>query len=270
MSVIFYPDGTQLSSTALTQDQINQAIQIATCQMLGILTSPATYDMTLTVGQLIAIAQTVNGLYTDLAITCTGLPDGTVICGINPALNQVFLSNAATQDIETQTTISDPNAYSSVRIGWQPQGQPGWLISEDVCILRCTPTFSEYSKMRDVTGAGSGDTFTATDVFTRAWRVYWTFYGPNSLDHARAVRSALVTIRFVDELLAASNLYVNPAIDEPSGSPELFQGQWWDRSDFYADFNEEITEVFSAQTVASVEIIGNVTKGPIFDITVQE
>jgi hypothetical protein len=113
----------------------------------------------------------------------------------------------------------------------------------------------------------NGDTITNTDVFTRRWRVYWTFYGPNSLDNARAVRSALITIQQFADLFAVSNLYVDPSIEEPHRVPENFQGEWWERVDLVAEFNEQVTETFTTGTIGSVEILGYTKDGQFITVT---
>jgi hypothetical protein len=166
----------------------------------------------------------------------------------------VWFTNPATVSGPQLATFTDPNCFSAVRQGWQQQGQPAWNIDADICVVRCEPIDTEYGRMRDSVQSINGTTATFTDVYTRAWRTYWSFYGPNSTDRARAVRSALITIQQFADLLATAGWYVNPSIAQPVRVPELFQGQWWPRTDLYADFNEQVTETYTTGTVAQVPV----------------
>lgn len=267
MSTITYPDGSQLTSTALTDAQIQTAFQLATAQMLGLVASPITINFNLTTGSNQAsVTAGIQFLYPGLFVVATGLPANTVISSVGNGV--VTFNNQATATGIQAGTVTDPEVYSKVRIGWQQQGQPGPDINLDTAIVRCTPLDTEYSRLRDKVGELNDVTITYSDVFTRSWQTFWTFYGPNALDHARAVRSALITIQFVADALATNNLYVNPSIEEPRRVPELFQGQWWERVDLVAEFNEQITETYSVGTVGSVEVKVFTKDGQISDFTV--
>lgn len=200
--VIPYPDGSSLTSTALSVEDIETAFQDITIQMLGF------------------------------------------------------------------QNLSDSDKYSKVRIGWQREGQPGPTISNDTIFIRCTPLDTDYGRMRDVVGSVVGENILNVDVFTRAWKTAWTFYGDNSLNYAAAVRSALITIQFVYDFLDGKKLYVNPSIKEPQRVPEQFQGRWWERVDLEVHFNEEVTETFTIGTAASVEVIVSDSSGIISDFPV--
>jgi hypothetical protein len=271
-----YPDGTQLTSTALTDQQIESAFQLATCQMLGILTYPISSQvlgvlppplvayykaypppawsaqLTLVSGSSIVQATSTVNLYPYCLVTGPGIPDGTFIEGIS--LNSVFLTNPVTASGVITASVTDPKAYEKVRIGWQIQGQPGPPITQDTTFIRYEPLDTEFSRLRDAVGSSTDVTYTTTDIFTRTGKIYWTFYGPNALDRARAVRSALITIQQFADLLAISNLYINPSIEEPRRVPENFQGEWWERIDLVAEFNEQVTETYTVGTVESVEV----------------
>ena len=253
-TVITFPDGSSLSSTALTDDGIQQALQVATAQMLGIVAMPLNLNVTTIVGQSVAQVDSVNLLYVGELITATCFPDGTLILSVGPG-PRISVSNNATVNGTSPAVVTDPNVYAKVRIGWQQQGQPGPDINVDTATIMCYPKDTEFSRLRDaVYSDGPNLTSNMTDVFTRTWKICWTFYGSNSLDHARAVRSALITVPYFDVLLAESNLYVNPSIEEPQRVPELFQGEWWERVDLMAEFNEQVTEVFTVGTVATVPV----------------
>ncbi len=291
MSTFTYPDGTQLVAIALTEDTLEAMLQVVTAQALGIIVTPLT-DLQLRslpppfagaygpalqtpftiivnfqIGQFTAVVRDLLNLYAGENIVATGIPLGTQISGFLDATT-ILMSNAATAVGRTIATITDPEAFSKVRIGWQQQGQPGWNIAQDVVILRAEMLDTDYGRMRDAVSVTNGAVNTTTDVNTRAWRVYWTFYGPNSTDRARALRTALTDIQFVADELAAGNLYVNPSIAHPRRSPELYQGQWWTRVDLMAEFNEQVTETYTVGTVNSVEVSVYTEAGLVEDFTV--
>jgi hypothetical protein len=265
MTTVNYLDGTSLTSTQLSNEQIETAFQVATCQMLGIVVFAV--DMTLTSGSNIATPASMANLAVGQLIIGTGIPDQTTITVVGAST--ITMSANATANGVQSITAAQPDAYSLVRIGWMQQGQPGPNINSDTCFVRCAPLDTDFGRMRDVTGSANSTTITQTDVFTRAWRTFWTFYGPNSLPRACAVRSALIKIDFVANLLAQSNLYIQPSIAEPLRNPENFQGDWWERVDLAALFNEQVTETHDVNADASVEVIGYNKDGQFTDFTVQ-
>lgn len=269
MSTYTYPDGSQLlAPSALTDDLIQKVFQNLTCQMLGILIAPWEVQFTLAAGQSVAQASSPINLYYGQLIDCTGVSTATSITGFGSD-GSVFMSSPAIASGTSTGSVTDPKCYYKVRVGWQQLGQPAWAIDEDTCIIRCATVPSDYSETRDLTNTAGDTTVTQSDTFTRCWKTFWTFYGPNSIDRARAVRSALMKIDFVAYTLAQSNLYLIPDISEPLRSPEDFQGQWWERVDMTAIFNEQVNEQYVVNAIASVEVIGFTENGQFTDFTVQ-
>jgi hypothetical protein len=266
VSTITYPDQTQLTSTALTRQQTEQAFQFITAQLLGLIAVPISLDVTLTAGSSTVGYTPFFGLYAGLSITASGLPTGTIITGFDG--NDILVSNNATVSGSQSASVVDPNVWSKVRIGWQIQGQPGPAITNDTTIITAAPFDTDYSRMRDLTPSTSGDTITETDVYTRAWKITFTQYGPDSVDQVRAIRSGLIKAQFAADYLAESNLYINPDIKEPICVPDNFQGQWWERADLVVEYNEQITETLTVGTVASVEVKVYTEDGLISDFTV--
>jgi hypothetical protein len=269
MSVITYPDGSQLTSTALSKNQIETAFQLLTCQMLGIVATPWTATFNLVAGQSYGLSTSLLNLYGGQVVTCNGLPANTQVASVESIKGEVWFNNPATLTGTETGTVVDPLAFSRVRIGWQQQGQPGFGVNDDIVIVRCTPVDAEYSRGRDITRVPQGDHLLETDSFTRQWKTAWCFYGPNSIDRARAVRSGLARVDSIDFELAALNLYVNPSIAEPLRVPELYQGQWWERVDLNALFNEAVDETLTVNAVASVEVLTYTRKGLISDFVAQ-
>jgi hypothetical protein len=211
----------------------------------------------------LAVGQMVNSSFVPSG------PPATVIQAIG--VSTITLSNAATSTgTDNLATIANPIVPNQVRIAWQIEGQPGPPITTDTVTVRCVPYDADYGRMRDVVGTAGETSITNTDVFTRGWKVSWTFYGPDGLDNARAIRSALITIPFVYYYLSGYNLYVIPSIKEPSRGPQEFQGRWWERIDLEANFYEQITETFEVGLVESVPVSIYTKDGEFESFTVTE
>lgn len=264
---ITYPDGSQMTSTAQSQNDIETALQIATAIMLGYTVEPFPVLFTLETGSNSA-ACNVLFLYEGQTVDAPGLPANTLIMAVGPG-DSVSFTTLATQTGDQMGVVSDPNTPSYVRIGWQIQGQPGPLIGNNTCFVRASSIDSEYTRLHDQIQLPANDlNATMQDVYTRRWKVEWTFYGPDSVDQARIVQTGLIGVPYIESILNASSLYVDPSIEEPRGEPENFQGQWWDRADLAAEFNEQITETVSVGTVGSVEVEVYNASGKVLDITV--
>jgi len=160
------------------------------------------------------------------------------------------------------------SASSQVRIEWQTQGAPFQNASDDVCYLRCVPKDEDYNKVRYESAIGSGSTTVSEQWnYTRVWSIRWCFYGPNSVDFARMLKSALYQEFFADQL-ALGELFPVTDFGEAVRAPELIDGQWFERVDFEASFYEWVTETTAVNAVASAEVIIENSDGQIADITV--
>jgi len=160
---------------------------------------------------------------------------------------------------------------SLVRVSWQFQGQPDVALpSQDSCYISCALQDVEYSRVRDRTYTGSNSApVNETWVYTRGWRISWNTYGPNSLDRARQIHSALFQDYFNDQY-ELSKLY--PVLDpaEPVRLPIEHNAQWYDASSFHCIFYEEVTETIQTPSVTSMEIkiYDGSPDDPIFDLTI--
>lgn len=150
----------------------------------------------------------------------------------------------------------DKDAHSAaVRITWPSEGQPFSQPNEDVCYLRFILKDDPYDKVRELTNLPASDPdLNEQWNYTRVWSIGWIFYGPNSVDRARAVRSALQQIYFTDAL-ALSQLFPVSEIASPMRVPENIGGQWFERADLECDMYEYVTENIQRQTVASAEVL---------------
>ncbi|CQR71679.1 hypothetical protein SOV_04750 [Sporomusa ovata DSM 2662] len=143
---------------------------------------------------------------------------------------------------------------NKVRISWPTEGAPSWKIDEDVIFLRIYEQDDEFNVIRDtVYQAIDQDNIQQSNAYTRVLRAHWFCYGPNSFDNASRIRNLL----YVDQYrqpLADNQIFLIPRIDTPHRSPELFAGQWWERTDLAANFNELVRFDSEVPYLKSAEI----------------
>lgn len=182
-------------------------------------------------------------------------------------------------------------AYATVRIDWPATGAPGFLQTEDVCFVRVSEEDTEsVNRVREVAWLLSGDdsgfgdspfgeesfgdpqsgditTLIEQTSYTRVWSARFEFWGPNSYDRARLLRSTMF-LDWAGDTLASSNLYPVVDIPAPTRAPELFEGGWWDRTDVRVTINEGITETIDLPTGVSVEVVTSTPRGVVSDVTI--
>ncbi|GLG01830.1 hypothetical protein Alches_18710 [Alicyclobacillus hesperidum subsp. aegles] len=147
--------------------------------------------------------------------------------------------------------VTDPSA---VRIGWPMDGSPAWEIGSDVCFILVSYADSPYTRQIQTDYAPLDDANAQVNqTYTVGLRVSWTFYGPNAFSHADLVRSALY-LDSTTQTLASSNVALVTDVPMPLRAPELFDGQWWDRVTFWAQFNELVMRQSSVPYIGSATI----------------
>jgi len=141
-------------------------------------------------------------------------------------------------DIDT----TKPEGLGKVRKAWNTNGAPTWKIGEDIVFLRITPIDDKLTRQLNIIYVPS--TTDPTKLvkktgYTRVHKIDWTLYGPTSYDNADLIRYSI----FADEYLQIfkdSNLFLITDVQMPTRLPELYNGQWWERTDFSATFNESV------------------------------
>jgi len=148
---------------------------------------------------------------------------------------------------------TDADAYSKVRLAWKDQPAPVFGI--DSVTIQLTEADDHYAIRRERRLAQRNDTtLDATYHSTRVWSIRLIFYGPNSYRRAHMMRTAL-RLPTVHDALAASNVYLVPAIPAPVRSPELISAQWWDRSDLALTAYEGVADTVTVAAMASAEVL---------------
>lgn len=173
----------------------------------------------------------------------------------SPAPLTPYDINVIFQQLTIEVLGYPPNSDDIVRVGWQLMGQPTGTVEEDIIYIQAIEDDDEYNKVREPIPYPQDDgTISNAVAYTRVWRVSWTFYGPHSFDHARKLRSALLNDESHD-MIEANRLYLISDIVAPQRNPEYYTGEWWERVDFVARFNEAVTETEEVGTAKSVEVV---------------
>lgn len=161
------------------------------------------------------------------------------------------------QNITTQMLGLDPTAPENqgvVRVAWPTTGAPAWKITQDRIFIRVTPVDNDYNKQvstqyEPVDSTIVNQVISHTDVIS----VNWVIYGPNSYDNAKKIRSSLFLSKF-KMMLSANKIYLITNVPEVMRVPELYNGQWWDRSDFSANFNQLVINKEDVNYIKSVDV----------------
>jgi len=147
------------------------------------------------------------------------------------------------------------NPYYFVRLSWPEVGAPAWKISEDVCFLKCTESDDEINKQRDKTRLNVDDITSSEKVdYTRVITVNFLLYGPNSYKNSQLIKNELFKLsnRYI---LTQNQLFMVPDDKAPVRIKELFQGQWWHRTEFNITYNNHVTIYDEVNNITSAKIV---------------
>jgi hypothetical protein len=133
-----------------------------------------------------------------------------------------------------------PDNQGKIRLAWPTTGAPAWKISDDIVFLRITPQDDKLTRQQDIIYNPNDDLNTTKETgYTRVHKVDWTLYGPNSYDNADLIRFNIFKEDY-SNILKTNNLFLITDVPMPVRLPELYNGQWWERTDFNATFNEMV------------------------------
>lgn len=267
-----FQNGQVLTSSALTDTQVDTLFQMLMNQILGVVSNLQLPCNLTNQSDVISTPLVEANIADAFQVSGDGVPALTTIVGISAQGNNflITLSNQATKSGIETLAFYDPASNTRVRISWPEKGAPGFGIEDDVLFIRCVLEPSTYNIRDESWQLDPSDKTTVfkNRVYTRQWRIAFVAYGPNAFDSIRLIRSMLLE-DFPHDTLAASNLYLVPDTVTPDRNPELFEGQWWERIDWAAVFNEQVNETITLPAVASIPIIGTTSAGKQFGTTVQ-
>lgn len=154
-------------------------------------------------------------------------------------------------------TKPSTNPYEIVRVFWPTQGQPAWKITDDITFVRIVEEGGDFTRDRtqeyEPITISQVEQLDENTTYTRIISVFWNLYGPNSYDYCQKIKDGV----FKQEnrgTLAGNNLYPIPNVMTPKRFPELFQGQWWERTDLTIAFNEKIVRHQAVLYIESADI----------------
>ncbi|WP_103110746.1 phage neck terminator protein [Brevibacillus reuszeri] len=167
------------------------------------------------------------------------------------------LSLSEIQDIFWDCTIKilglDPSKKENqkrIRKGYPAEGAPAWQRTDNVGFILVSIANDPYSQQIETSYTRASEkTANQLSSYTRVLQVQWTFYGPSSFDDADKVRAALYR-----SPLLFSPLHLVTNVPAPIRLPELFGGQWWERTSFTANFNEKVVRSSTVNYIESAEI----------------
>lgn len=174
---------------------------------------------------------------------------------INMTVRQIedFFVSLTYQILGIDPATLQPN-QAPVRVEWPTGGAPGWKIDEDVTFVMVNYDDDAITRQIEVDYQPIDDQNAyRSHSSTRVLRINWICYGPNSFDHANTIRSGIF-LPDISKLLADSNLALIFDLPAPIRAPELFNGQWWDRTSFYARFNELMVQSIQVQYLTSTNV----------------
>jgi hypothetical protein len=163
--------------------------------------------------------------------------------------------------------VANNNANKSrVRIAWPTNGAPSWKITDNVIYLRVYPVDEQYNRLKDIKYRPNNETsIIQEESYTRVIAVDWILYGPSSFEDADTIRNEISKI----ETLTQNNVFLVYSRTAPVRMPELFNGQWWERSSLTMYFYEQVTREHTVPSISGVQVIIKTEKGDenIGDIT---
>ena len=134
-----------------------------------------------------------------------------------------------------------------VRQTWQRYGEPDFKITDNVIFMQLM-----YESGNDVARPlhsfveDYGEDIKETKTQTRVLRLRLIAYGENGTENIYKIRTAIYG---GIKKLRQNGIYAIPSDDEPRYAPELFAGQWWERTEFdflfnqYAEYSNVVTTI---------------------------
>ncbi len=147
-----------------------------------------------------------------------------------------------------------------IRMSWPTDGAPSWKINEDVAFIRVYEIDDLYNRQKvTVYSENDSESLTQIEAYTRVIAVDWIMYGPNSFDDADTVRNGLTR----NETLRNCGMYLVFDRPAPTRIPELFNGQWWERTNLTAYFNLLVSREYIMPTISAAQVILKTEKGDV-------
>ena len=143
-------------------------------------------------------------------------------------------------------------AADHIRENYPGDSSPFAKKSENTLYYYVTPTDEPINRQIDtVRTAGSSNNLRQTVSYNRVLQIYLTVYGPDSYDILTNLRLKLLQKASGQNPIRAAGLYLVPDVAEPNLLWEIYQNQWYQRSDLQFRCNQLAT---LETTIPSVEV----------------
>ncbi len=152
--------------------------------------------------------------------------------------------------------LSKKENQNKVRIAWPTGGSPGWKIHEDIVFLRITPIDDNMTRQQNIIidPADEDKIYAKKQTgYTRVHKINWTLYGPNSYDNADVIRHLLFDYKYMQKF-KEKHIFLITDVPMPTRLPEYYNGQWWERTDFSATFNEAVIKENTIPYITGTDI----------------
>lgn len=129
-----------------------------------------------------------------------------------------------------------------IRENYPADSSPFAAKDENTLYYYVMPADDPINRQTDtVYRAGSGVNLKQTASYNRVMQMYITVYGPDAYDILTALRLKLLAGASGQSPLRTAGLYIIPDIAEPPLLWEIYQNQWFQRSDLQFKCNQLAT-----------------------------
>ena len=156
----------------------------------------------------------------------------------------------------------DPNtSHKRVRFPWgsnissvMNSSAPAWKKNEDVCFIYALPQDDSYNRQRNrrYVDRGGRD-LVEIEEYTDVHYLNFVNYGPKAYECARDIRDGLFRHE-IRRLLRENNFFLISDVPAIVRVPELVQGEWWNRVDVSARFNEFVRREYEMPVIEEISI----------------
>lgn len=131
---------------------------------------------------------------------------------------------------------------------------PYWNRDDDVCTITLLPQDDSYNRNRDRKYIDKGGRdLIQVEEHTDVHHVLFANYGPNAYECARDIRDGLFR-EDVRRYLKQNNFSLVTDVPSILRIPELVNGEWWNRVDCSAVFNEYVRRETPINAIEEINI----------------
>lgn len=143
-----------------------------------------------------------------------------------------------------------------IRENYPADSSPFAAKDENTLYYYVMPADDPINRQTDTgSSTGSGDNLKQTASYNRVMQMYITVYGPDAYDILTNLRLKLLAGAGGQSPLRTAGLYIIPDIAEPPLLWEIYQNQWFQRSDLQFKCNQLATLETEIPSVKVADIV---------------